>query len=112
MHEYFEEWLKQQEDYKTLVFQHGDQVFVREDGEYKILAVRLGFQVWSVKTKAIAALINLRECKTIAELMCQRVRAEAEWIKCLRSGDIPEADKSNTWILEEGEKVLSCNQVT
>ena len=41
MHKQYEEWLKQQEIYKTLVYQHGEQTLIRENGQYKILAVRL-----------------------------------------------------------------------
>ncbi|WP_336916602.1 hypothetical protein [Acinetobacter modestus] len=46
MHKEYEEWLMQQEIYKTLVYQHGDQTLIRENRVYKILAVQLGYQVW------------------------------------------------------------------
>ena len=51
MHQQYEEWLKQQEIYKTLVYQHGDQTLIRENGQYKILAVRLGWELWQLKAE-------------------------------------------------------------
>ena len=58
MHQQYEEWLKQQEIYKTLVYQHGDQTLIRENGQYKILAVRLGWQVWRSQLLKYAVLFN------------------------------------------------------
>ena len=43
----FETWLKAQEnDYKVLIFRHGDQLFIRRDGEYEILSVRLAHKAF------------------------------------------------------------------
>ena len=37
----FEKWLQTTPEYKTLVFKHGERLFVMRDGEYEILTVRL-----------------------------------------------------------------------
>ena len=61
MHKQYEEWLKQQEIYKTLVFQYGDKVLIHEYGAYKYLAVELGYQAWFVRkeTKFSSIISNL-----------------------------------------------------
>ena len=46
MRKRYEEWLKQQPIYKTLVFQYDDKVLIHEYGAYKYLAVELGYQAW------------------------------------------------------------------
>ena len=43
---YFKEWLKTTPEYQTLVFQHGEHLFVQRDGEFEILTVRLAYRVW------------------------------------------------------------------
>lgn len=45
----YEEWLKEQPIYKTLVFQYGNKVLIHECGAYKHLAVELGYQAWIAK---------------------------------------------------------------
>lgn len=42
----FKEWLKTTPEYQTLVFQHGERLFVQRDGEFEILTVRLAYRVW------------------------------------------------------------------
>lgn len=42
----FQEWLKTTPEYQTLVFQHGERLFIQRDGEFEILTVRLVYRVW------------------------------------------------------------------
>ena len=42
----FKQWLQSTPEYKTLVFQHGERLFIRRDGEYDILTVRLAYRAW------------------------------------------------------------------
>ncbi|MCW8037929.1 hypothetical protein [Acinetobacter entericus] len=43
----FETWIKAQEDdFKILLNQHGKRVFIKRNGEYEILSVRLAHKVW------------------------------------------------------------------
>ena len=41
----FEKWLQTTPEYKTLVFQHGERLFIMRDGEYEILAIRLAYRI-------------------------------------------------------------------
>lgn len=41
----FEEMIKTLPEYKTLIFQHGERLFIRRDGEYEILAIRLAYRI-------------------------------------------------------------------
>lgn len=54
----YEEWLKEQPIYKTLVFQYGDKVLIHECGAYKHLAVELGYQAWCQTKLKFAYLFN------------------------------------------------------
>lgn len=40
----FEEILKTLPEYKTLLIQHGERLFIMRDGEYEILTVRLAYK--------------------------------------------------------------------
>lgn len=42
----FEQFIKRSDDYTNLRFQYGNQLFVKENDEYKIQAVRLAHEVW------------------------------------------------------------------
>ena len=42
----FQEWLKTTPEYQTLVFQHGERLFIQRDGEFENLTVRLAYRVW------------------------------------------------------------------
>lgn len=46
----FIEWLKTTPEYKTLIFQYGERLFIQRDGEFDCLPVRLAHRVW-VKQK-------------------------------------------------------------
>ena len=48
----FQEWLKTTPEYQTLVFQHGERLFIQRDGEFENLTVRLAYRVWG-KQQAI-----------------------------------------------------------
>ena len=45
----FQEWLKTTPEYQTLVFQHGERLFIQRDGEFENLTVRLAYRVWCEK---------------------------------------------------------------
>ena len=42
----FEQWLQSTPEYKNLLIQHGERLFIMRDGEYGILTVRLAHRVW------------------------------------------------------------------
>lgn len=41
----FEKIIASLPEYKTLIFQHGERLFIRRDGEYEILAIRLAYRI-------------------------------------------------------------------
>lgn len=43
----FEKWLRTTPEYKNLLIQHGERLFIMRDGEYEILTVRLAQRAWS-----------------------------------------------------------------
>lgn len=45
----FIEWVKQTPHYKNLIFMHGDRLFIRENGVFKILAIQLAYECWTKK---------------------------------------------------------------
>ncbi len=49
----FQEWIKTTPEYKTLVFQHGERLFIQRDGEFENLTVRLAYRVWVEKQNRI-----------------------------------------------------------
>lgn len=49
----FQEWLKTTPEYQTLVFQHGERLFIQRDGEFENLTVRLAYRVWAEKQNRI-----------------------------------------------------------
>lgn len=64
----FEEIIKCTREYQTLVFQHGERLFIKRDGEYEILSIRLAYRIhcmakmtescvhdWRVERKASGA---------------------------------------------------------
>lgn len=46
----FEKWLQTTPEYKTLVFQHGERLFIQREGEYQVLAVRLAHRIHKLAT--------------------------------------------------------------
>ena len=42
----FEQWLQTTPEYKNLLIQHGERLFIVRDGEYEILTVRLVHRAW------------------------------------------------------------------
>ena len=49
----FQEWLRTTPEYQTLVFQHGERLFIQRDGEFENLTVRLAYRVWAEKQDRI-----------------------------------------------------------
>ncbi|ENW78214.1 hypothetical protein F909_03900 [Acinetobacter sp. ANC 3929] len=45
MREQFEQSIKNTLSYQKLVFQHGERLFIYEDGQYKIAAVQLAWEI-------------------------------------------------------------------
>ena len=58
----FEEWLKTTPEYQTLVFQHGERLFIQRDGEFENLTVRLAYRVWGKQQVNIDQLNNMEQC--------------------------------------------------
>lgn len=46
----FEKLIQTLPEYKTLVFQHGERLFIKRDGGYEILAVRLAYRLHVMAT--------------------------------------------------------------
>lgn len=55
----FEEWVKASPEFNTLIFSYGDRLFIKRDGEYAVLAVRLAHRLWLSKSGQIQALEEL-----------------------------------------------------
>lgn len=58
----FHEWLKTTPEYQTLVFQHGERLFIQRDGEFENLTVRLAYRVWGKQKVNIDQLNNMEQC--------------------------------------------------
>ena len=58
----FQEWLQTTPEYQTLVFQHGERLFIQRDGEYENLTVRLAYRVWGKQQVNIDQLNNMEQC--------------------------------------------------
>ena len=58
----FKEWLKTTPEYQTLVFQHGERLFIQRDGEFENLTVRLAYRVWGKQQVNIDQLNNMEQC--------------------------------------------------
>lgn len=58
----FQEWLKTTPEYQTLVFQHGECLFIQRDGEFENLTVRLAYRVWGKQQVNIDQLNNMEQC--------------------------------------------------
>ena len=46
----FEQWLQTTPEYKNLLIQHGERLFIMRDGEYEILTVRLAYKFHHLAT--------------------------------------------------------------
>lgn len=58
----FQEWLKTTPEYQTLVFQHGERLFIQRDDEFENLTVRLAYRVWGKQQVNIDQLNNMEQC--------------------------------------------------
>ena len=58
----FQEWLKTTPECQTLVFQHGERLFIQRDGEFENLTVRLAYRVWGKQQVNIDQLNNMEQC--------------------------------------------------
>lgn len=41
----FERIIKSLPEYQTLIFQHGERLFIKRDGEYEVLSIRLAYRI-------------------------------------------------------------------
>lgn len=48
-HAEFQLWFKSREFYSNLVFQHGDRLFDKDGGIYRVLAVRIAYEAFLEK---------------------------------------------------------------
>lgn len=46
MHEAFEGWFKQKDFYLTLIFIHGESLFFKDQGMYRLLVVHIAYEAW------------------------------------------------------------------
>lgn len=44
----FKKWLESTPEFQTLIFKHGEDLFIRCDGQYEILTVRLARRLWGM----------------------------------------------------------------
>lgn len=44
----FKKWIKASQEYQTLVFRHGERLFICRDGQYDILSIRLARRLWAM----------------------------------------------------------------
>ena len=70
----FQEWLKTTPEYQTLVFQHGERLFIQRDGEFENLTVRLAYRAWSTQQVNIDQLNNVLDERT------------KEWLQAIECG--------------------------
>ena len=57
----FEKLIQTLPEYKTLVFQHGERLFIKRDGEYEVLAVRLAYRLHVMATMT-HVVTEIRKC--------------------------------------------------
>lgn len=53
----FEQYIKTTPEYKDLVLQHGERLFIKHEGEYNILTMRLAHRLW-VRLDAVDVPLN------------------------------------------------------
>lgn len=70
----FQEWLKTTPEYQTLVFQHGERLFIQRNGEFENLTVRLAYRVWGKQQVNIDQLNNVLDERT------------KEWLQAIECG--------------------------
>ena len=70
----FQEWLKTTPEYQTLVFQHGERLFIQRDGEFENLTVRLAYRVWGKQQVNIDQLNNMEQCYIQAKKELEELR--------------------------------------
>ena len=46
----FEQIIKSLPEFKTLIFQHGERLFIKRDGEYEVLSIRLAYRIHCMST--------------------------------------------------------------
>ncbi|MDV2468878.1 hypothetical protein QR674_07760 [Acinetobacter chinensis] len=44
----FRKWIEALPEYQTLIFRHGERLFIRCDGQYEILTIRLARRLWVI----------------------------------------------------------------
>ena len=57
----FEQWLQTTPEYKNLLIQHGERLFIMRDGEYEILTVRLAhklFCLWKIQESIVDDILD------------------------------------------------------
>lgn len=55
----FEDFVKSLPEYNTLVFQHGERLFMKRDGDYEILSIRLAHSAYAVKQEKDQSFLDL-----------------------------------------------------
>lgn len=44
----FEQWVESTGHYPKLMLIHGERLFIKEGGQYKILAIQLAYEAWTI----------------------------------------------------------------
>ena len=81
----FEKWLQTTPEYKNLLIQHGERLFIMRDGEYEILTVRLAQRAWSNSrqlSKDAACYLVSRADDQSSELVVQLKQVIADVENC------------------------------
>ncbi|WP_171479074.1 hypothetical protein [Acinetobacter haemolyticus] len=43
----FEQWVKSTSHYQNLMLIHGERLFIKDGGQFKILAIQLAYEAWT-----------------------------------------------------------------
>ena len=103
----FVAWLKTTPEYKTLIFIHGERLFLRRHNGFDVLAVQLAYKAWQQSKVNIESLQNENDillsqknslrvlCETACELLNEYAHQDAMVIlddmeDVLRSDDVPQ----------------------
>lgn len=86
----FENSIKWSSSYEKLVYQHGERLFIFDDGKYKIAAVQLAWEIFKEKQAEVDALILVMEglleemkypTATFEEVICSGVKELEQALK-------------------------------
>ena len=88
----FENSIKRSSSYEKLVYQHGERLFIFDDGKYKIAAVQLAWEIFKEKQTKVDELQrrnqmlndNIKEQGQKLVYQNEVIETQAEKLLCLR----------------------------